>query len=147
MNTRANKVLAIAVGALLLLAVVAALVSVRRPAVQFDAGTPEATVQSYVQDILDGDLQGAASLLDPEGGCTVDDLERGEFQEPARVVVTNSSAQDETARVMVDLVYGEGPFAGQEYASNETFRLVRADSGWLIAGQPWPAYFCEDPKP
>jgi alkylation response protein AidB-like acyl-CoA dehydrogenase len=146
MNTRANRVLAIAVGALLLLAVVAALVSVQRPPVQFDAGTPEATVQTYVEAILDGDVEAAAGLLDPESGCTVEDLERSEFQEPARVVVSNSSAQDETARVMVDLVYSDGPFAGQEYASNETFRLVRADGSWLITGEPWPAYYCEEPQ-
>lgn len=144
--TRANRVLVIALAGIVALAVIAAIISANRPAVRFDAGTPEATVQSYVDAALDRRVDEAARWLDPAGDCGVDDLERlGSYGggEAVRVVLADSSIDGNRATVRVELVFGSGgPFDSSEYREQHTYRLTRSDGSWLLMGVPWPLYDC-----
>ena len=143
MNTRANQVLGIAVGLLVLLAVVAGVISTQQAPRTFEPGTPEATVQTYLQAVLDQDAQTAVAQLGPDAGCTVDDFVRGDPSEPDRVVVTDSSVREGSAQVHVDLVYEGGLFGGDGWSDPITFPLERAGDAWVISTLVWPYYGCE----
>lgn len=143
MGTRANRILAAAVAGLLVIAVVAVVVSATRPRAQFEEGSPEAAVQSYLEAVWAGDGQGALEHLEPDTGCTATDLEQGYVDDRARVVLRDSRRDGDTAVIEVELVRsGGGPFGGDEWSETETFRLVEGAAGWLITGSPWPAFGC-----
>lgn len=140
---RAGVVLAGAVAVLVVLAVVAAVLASTRPGPELPQGSPEATVGDYVRLVHDGDLEGAAALLDPAGNCTVDDLEQGYVQRDVRMVLRDSQIMGNRAVVEIGVVYG-GPFGGDSYESEERFELVRDGDQWVVGGEPWPMYGCTD---
>jgi hypothetical protein len=143
MNSSPGRVLAVVVGVLVVLAVVAGVLSARRGAGELTPGSPEAAVQDYLSRVYDRDLDGAAELLDPEGDCTVSDLERNVYEPDARVVLRSSEVDGATALVRVELVHGEeGPLGSGEWAQEESFRLERVDDRWVITGEPWPMFSC-----
>lgn len=146
MNSPPGRVLAVVVGILVLLAVVAGVLSATRGEGDLPAGSPEAAVQDYVSRVYDRDLEGAAAVLDPEGGCTVEDLERNVHEPDARVVLRSSEVDGDTARVRVELIRGEDGLLGSgEWSQEETFSLVRAQERWVITGEPWPMFSCVAP--
>lgn len=143
--SRANRILAIALGAIAVLALVAAVISAGRPTERFDAGTPEATVQAYVEAALDGRADEAARWLDPRGDCDVEDLDRAGLagMTATRVVLADSRTSGDSATVEVELVFGSGgPFDSSEYREKHTYRLTRSQGTWLLTGIPWPLYDC-----
>lgn len=144
-----NRILAIVVGAVVLLAVVAAVVAATRPAPVFDPSTPEGTVQSYLQTLFEDDEEGAASYLAPETGCDANDLAQADEGNSVRVLLGDIDLDIDTARVEVEIIVtsADGPFGGYEYRVDETFSLRRNGEGWLITGEPWPVYFCEGRTP
>lgn len=145
MNNRANRVLALAVVGLLLLAGAAVALSLNRSEPDLPAGSPEATVQSYLREVYAGDTEAALTHVDPDGGCRVTDLEDGYLPADSRVVLRETSTRGSTASVEVDVVRPEsGPFAGTEWSDTQIFRLQRVGDAWLITGVPWPAYRCDE---
>ncbi|HEU5144673.1 MAG TPA: hypothetical protein VFT81_05805 [Dermatophilaceae bacterium] len=143
--SRANRILAIALAAIVVLAVVAAVISGTRSAPEVEPGSPEATVQGYVDAALAGRYDEAARLLEPGSDCDAADLEQltGMGMHAARVVLVDSAVEGSTATVQVDLVYASGgPFDTSEYTERHTYRLVRSGGGWLLTGVPWPLFEC-----
>ena len=136
--------LAAAVAVLVLLAVVAAVVSATRTGPRLPEGSPEAAVQDYITAVDQGDLAAAAAFLDPDGGCTEDDLEPAGDLSAARDVLRDTSVDGDEADVRVDLVHGgTGLFGGDEFRDEQRFELRRSADGWVITGEPWPMFFCE----
>lgn len=145
MNSRANRVLAIAVVGLLLLAAAAVALSLSRSEPDLPAGSPEATVQAYLREVYSGDMEAALTHVDPGAGCATGDLEDGYLPQDSRVVLRETSTSGRTATVQVDVVRPEsGPFAGTEWSDHQTFRLRQTGDDWLITGVPWPAYRCDE---
>ena len=60
MSRSPTRVLAVVVGALVVLAAAAAVLSSTRGTTHYAAGSPEATVQAYLTAVLDGDAERAA---------------------------------------------------------------------------------------
>jgi hypothetical protein len=118
--SRANRILTIALAVIVVLAVVAALVSRTRSASELQPGSPEATVQAYVDAAL-----------------------AGMGMQTTRVVLVDSSVEGSTATVRVDLVYASGnPFDPSEFSDRQTYHLARSGSGWVLTGVPWPLFEC-----
>ncbi|MGC5584984.1 nuclear transport factor 2 family protein [Ornithinimicrobium sp. W1679] len=147
MNGRAGKVLAIAVAVLVLLAVVAGVLSANRPRAELPEGSPEAVVQQYVTDVFARDLDAAAAHLDPDGECTVEDLEMAFLERDARVVLRSTDVDGDSATVRIELVHTDSaPFGGSEWTQEEVFRLADPGGGWVITGAPWPMFNCNLPE-
>ncbi|CAN5819679.1 hypothetical protein BH24ACT8_BH24ACT8_19340 [soil metagenome] len=146
MSNRTNRILAIVVGVIILVAVAAAVYSANRPTSEFDAGTPEGTAQAYLQAVLDRDYDGAAELIEPDSGCLAEDLQRDPRSDSARIVLLDSSVDGDRARVVVEVVdvSGSGPFDTSEYTQEQTLNLVRSGQGWLLTDTPWPLYSCTE---
>ena len=131
-----------------LLVVVLVVVALLRDPVQLDPGTPEGTVQEYLQAISEDDFERAFELLEPDEfeGCVPSDIERHVMDQPFTARL-DSDAQpiDDQGRAVVDvrIRFGtDGPF-GSGWETFESFELVSEDGFWWITGQPWPHFFFE----
>lgn len=144
MLDRATRILLAAVAGLLLLAVVAAVLSVTRDGPEYAEGSPEAVVQAYVVAAVAKDGEEAVRHLDPAEGCTARDVEEGWVRPGSRFVLRDTDVHGDRATVEIDVVTSSSdPFGASEWTNSETFDLVRVDDRWLITGSPWPAHFCE----
>lgn len=143
MTSRPNRILAIVVGVVAVIGVVAAVLSATRDVPTYDRGAPEGVVQAYLTAVIDGDHQGAVQFLADVSPCTVEDLDRAYVSEGVRVLLRDTEVDGDAAQVRVDVVMSSGgPLDGSEYAEKHTFRLSRAGGDWLITGTPWPMYEC-----
>lgn len=143
MTSRPNRVLAIVVGGIAVIAVVAGVLAATRPVATYDRSTPEGVVQAYLEAVVGGDHQEAAGFLAKDSGCTVEDLDRAQTPDGVRVVLRDSEVRGDTAQVKVDVVLSTGgPLDSSEFAEEHTFRLTRTPGSWRITGEPWPMYEC-----
>jgi hypothetical protein len=114
---------------------------------EYDASTPEGTVQRYVRAVVDGDHRAALHFLDERLGCTTADF-RWSHLPPSTTVRLVDTGFDGADKAEVDLVVSEysGPFGGG-YEFPTTIALERRDGAWLIVDVPWPVYYCEGEAP
>jgi hypothetical protein len=143
MGTTPNRVLAIVVGACVVIAVLAAVFAATRPSARFGGGTPEVAVQGYLRAVMDGDSEKAAGFLAPDTACGITDLDRVDLADSARVSLVDSATDGTMARVRVRVSFsmGGGPFETAN-SENQTFRLTRSSGKWLLSGVPWPLFEC-----
>jgi hypothetical protein len=141
---RPNRILAIVVGAIVVLATAVVTVSAKSSTADYDPGTPEGTVQAYLRAVTSGDYAEAATFLDPAGDCDVEDLDRAGGSDSARVYLVRTGVEGDTATVTVDVTRPSGgPLDTAEYTETHLFRLTRSDGDWRLSGTPWPLYNCE----
>ena len=142
-----NRVLAIIVGALLVLAVVIVVLTTGRNVKTYDLAQPEGVAQAYLQAVFAGDFDEAASYFEPGSECDASDLDRAFIQENVRISLAGVSgdAERSAVRIVADIPNG-GPFGGY-YEERHTLRLVFVDDVWKLTGIPWPLYDCSSSKP
>jgi len=142
-NTRPNRILGVVVGGIIVVAVVTAVFAATRPVTTRDSGTPDGAVQAYLSAVLKGDNEEAAGFLAPDSRCDVQDLDRTNVVEAARVDLIDTEIDGDSARVTVEVSFssGGGPFQGSA-TEDHTFRLSRSGDRWLLVGLPWPLYDC-----
>lgn len=141
MSARPNAVLAAITGLVVVLAVVAGVLTTRREPPTLDASTPEGTVQLFVLAFIEGEDEAAVASLDPDLGCTAP---LRDVYRPTRVslALVSTKTSGQSAQIVLDVTeYEGGPL--NSWSHRETYDLVRADSGWLITGNPWPIYSCK----
>lgn len=128
-----------------LLVVVLVVVALVREPVELDPGTPEGTVQEYLQALGDGDYERAIGLLEPERfeDCTPAHLARFTPDEPFTATL-ESTPRDETdeTRAFVDvrMRFGTNGLFGSSWETYESFTLVNEDGFWWITEDPWPHF-------
>ena len=139
-----NRVLAIFVGAVVVLAVVAGVVVAHRTAPVLDQHTPEGVVQAYLKAVIAGDYRDAAGLLSPSSGCGVSDLAAANAPGSARVVLDHTAVDGDHAVVTVDVTEGSGddPFGSSGASHTERITLQREGGAWKITGSPWLLSSC-----
>lgn len=137
-----NRVLAITVGALFIVAIIVAIFSAAKPEVVLDPKSPEGVVQAYLKAALEGNNQKAAQFFSAESVCDVQDLDRAYISDSARVDLVDSTIDGATAqvRIKVDIPTG-GPFENF-MTEDHTLRLALSGGQWLLTGIPWPLYDC-----
>ncbi|MGO0576831.1 hypothetical protein [Ornithinimicrobium panacihumi] len=147
MSTRPGRILAITVAALLLLAVVGAVLSTTRGNDLLPDGSPEATVQAYLEAVYAEDYGRAATYLDPEGGRSSRQFADVWVDPASRVVLrgTRHPGGADRALVDVEVVHGDGgPFGQDGWTEEQTFVLVHGPDGWRLTEVPWPLQICEE---
>lgn len=133
------------IGLLVLILVVVALM---RDPVQLDPGTPDGTVQEYLQAISDDDFERAYELLHPDEfeDCVPGDIERHASNQPFTASLDSDGeplSDGDRVIVNVRMRFGtDGPF-GSGWESFESFELVSEDGFWWITGEPWPYFSFE----
>lgn len=142
MNKSPNRVLALAVGLIIVLVAVAAVVSSTRSTLVIDKSKPAWAVQNYLKAFLSGRNADAAKMISPESECTVVDVDRAYIIDNARVVLISTNTNGNTAEVRVRVEYPlNGPF-GDSSTEDHTFRLTDSNGSWMLTGIPWPLYNC-----
>jgi hypothetical protein len=137
-----NRVLAIVVSGLVVVAVVAAVLAATRSSTTVAPGTPQAAVQGYLEAVLDGDADRAAGFLAPGSECTAADLDRAGVPDSTRVTLVSSTTDGSTARVKVQVSFGSGGPFDDGRSETQTFRLEQSAGQWRLSGIPWPLFDC-----
>ncbi|MDA1278903.1 MAG: hypothetical protein O3B95_02515 [Chloroflexi bacterium] len=111
-------------------------------------GTPEGTVQRYLQALTDGDLTAAYGYVstDLKNECTLE-----HFLETARWREKNFSASvrdttiiDDRTIVTVEITEpgSNQPFSQGGYSFDTIFTLTSDNEEWRISEPPWPVSWC-----
>jgi hypothetical protein len=146
MNKLPNRALAVVIA---LVTTVAALVffSSNQTESQFDTGTPEWVVQQYLMAMFDGDTDKAIGYIADSSPCNVTHLDRAWVDRNASIDLVEVTITGQTARVEVDVEFGDGDLFSTPFVESHIYRLERVVDDWLITGVPWPVYDCgEIPK-
>jgi hypothetical protein len=138
---RANRVLGIVVAAIVIVALIVVL-AVKEPTAELDQGSPEGVVQQYLGSAIDKDFSKAMEYLASDSKCTIEDFDRAYIQDSVRISLSDTTSTATSAKVSVTIETSNGDPFGGTYGENQTFQLVKEDSGWKIAGIPWPTYEC-----
>ena len=140
-NQRANRVLGLVVAAISIVALIVVL-AVNEDTPQLDATTPEGTVQQYLQSVTARDFDTAITYLSEDTKCKITDFDQAYIQDSIRISLSDESVTGDSATVKVNIDNSNGgPFSGS-YTESQSFRLTKSDTGWKIAGIPWPTYQC-----
>lgn len=112
----------------------------------FDEGTPEATVQRYLDALIDGDEDAAYDALSDElrQECSPSDLREREWQTDG-VRVSLRDVRIDGAEAEVDVTIhegGGGGLFGEGSSYPESFVLANTSRGWVLSERPWPIFFC-----
>lgn len=148
MHPAPNRVLAVLVGGVVLLAVVAGIVVANRETPTLDPGSPEAVVQEYLEAVADADYPAAAELVAPSSGCDAGTLSMAYVEQSGRIVLTDTTVDGDVAIVTLDVTDGAGddPFGGEGYTHTERITLERVDGTWALAASPWLLSLCDSAK-
>lgn len=144
MKSRSGVVLLVAVSALVLIAVVGAVFATMRTPTEYARDTPEGVVQDYLTQVMSGELDAAAAHLDPDGQCSLEDLEdNAENISVDRVTLLDSRTSGEAARVRVEVVQG-AELLDTGWTHQRTYTLRQAEGNWVLTGDPWPIFYCQE---
>jgi len=132
----------------LIVVLIAALVFIasRGGSSRFDAGSPEATVQSYLQAMVDRDNDRALSYFEPETKCDASDLDRQYLSPDLTADLLDSSITADRAQVKIRIRYADNDLFGG-WSEDHSIGLTRISGMWKITGVPWPLFECDGVKP
>ena len=132
----------------LIVVLIAALVFIasRGGSSRFDAGSPEATVQSYLQAKVDRDNDRALSYFEPETKCDSSDLDRQYLSPDLTADLLDSSITADRAQVKIRIRYADNDLFGG-WSEDHSIGLTRISGMWKITGVPWPLFECDGVKP
>jgi hypothetical protein len=132
----------------LIVVLIAALVFIasRGGSSRFDAGSPEATVQSYLQAMVDRDNDRALSYFEPETKCDASDLDRQYLSPDLTADLLDSSITGDRAQVKIRIRYADNDLFGG-WSEDHSIGLTRISGMWKITGVPWPLFECDGVKP
>lgn len=132
-------------GGAVVLAVIAAVATSGRSSSELPADSPEATVQAYLEAILDRDVS-ALDRLEADTDCETSDITQAPIPDSARAVLVEVDVDGDQATIEVEISESSAgsPFDTYEFVHDEVFVLEQDDDGeWRITGAPWPLYGCE----
>ena len=141
----------VALGALLIVAIVIALI---RDAVILAEGSPERTVQLYLEAVSDNDFAVVREMFSSElkGQCTLDYMVSRSFErqslKDSRVVHDTTNFVDDRAIVVFEVtqISRNGPFGiGEGWSRDEHYTLIKEKGEWRLSANPWPYQSCAQP--
>ena len=146
-NKNANFYLAVLIAAIFAIALIFAITS-GNSVKSLKAGSPEETVQKYLQALNNGQNEEAAALFSSTNICRVDDVDRAYVDDSLQILLDKVTYTNETSAVVhLSIQSSDGPLMSDPYVQKETIRLIKENGVWKINGDPWPIYSCEATKP
>ncbi len=141
-NRNANFYLGVLVAVIFAFALIFAISSQNSVKI-LNNGTPEATIQKFLQSLNDGRNVEAAALFSVASSCTVEDIDRAYIDKNAEVSLDKAILTDtNNAIVYVSIQRNDAPILSDPFTEPQDFRLVKEAGNWKIAGIPWPLYDC-----
>jgi len=149
LSSKPGTPILLGIGILVLLALLVALAVAGSNVRTYEAGTPEAAAQAYIQALFDGDTHAGHGYLseDLQRECEPWDLElwwvrhsdSASFDE---VRIDGDHAAIELRLVSSDYEVGVFPFDNYDYSQETELELDRFDGEWLITDATWPLAGC-----
>ncbi|MDA1348683.1 MAG: hypothetical protein O3A47_07430 [Chloroflexi bacterium] len=142
-----------ALAALLVASIIVALVE---GDVEFEPGSPEAAVQTFLRAVGDDDLETAYGMLnnDLQEQCTLEEFAGGPRMFGSdigdrRLTLESTRTVGDTVFVDVRVTefHGVRPFGTSDYSFDQQFALRMTDGRWRFTQYPWPFYQCLKPVP
>jgi hypothetical protein len=138
----------VAIGVLVVTALVLVLTMKPGTTALLPADTPEGTVQGYLLAIQSGDYEAAYAYVSPPDNVkqTYDSwlrsLPSGVSKPEVRVTLGKPTISGDTATlpVIIDSFRSGGPFGSNVFTNNVTFYLTRTGGIWKI-NQPWEVWW------
>lgn len=141
-NRNANFYLGVLLAVIFAIALIFAISSQNSVKV-LNNGTPEATIQKFLQALNDGRNVEAAALFSGVSSCSVEDIDRAYIDKNAEVSLDKTILTDaNNAIVYVSIQRNDAPLLSDPFTEPQDFRLVKEAGKWKIAGIPWPLYDC-----
>jgi hypothetical protein len=149
MSRKPGTPILVGIGILLLLALLVALTVAGSNVRTYEAGTPEATAQAYIQALFDGDIHTGHGYLskDLQQKCEPRDLDlwwvghadSASFDE---VRIDGDHAAIELRLVSSDYEPGAFPFDNYDNSQETELELDQLDDVWVITDATWPLAGC-----
>ena len=108
-----------------------------------DPTTPEGAVQAYTAAVIDGDRDAAIALLTRDIRDNCDRVEPSPALDLRLTLVSTKVTGDRAVvRVSIANDYGNGPFGGSSYQTDDSFVLRNDGGDWLVDTAPWQLMVC-----
>lgn len=103
----------------------------------YPVGSPEATVQAYLEAVIDDDFAAAQALVTESGKEECDGF-IGSDNGLQRARISDANTSGDIALVEVTLSWSGGADAfASEYSENSRFELTMTETGWMVDRLPW----------
>ena len=144
---------AVFLGAILVASIVVALLESNEP---LPTGTPEATVQLFLEAVEDDNIELAYTVLSTDlmVECAVDEFFGtagwpGDRLRGDRITLEDVTTVSDTTFVTVRMtnLHGTGPFGTSESSFDQRFSLRQEEGQWRFTEYPWPFSRCGPFKP
>jgi hypothetical protein len=137
----------IGIAIVVVLAIIIALALSERGIEHFEAGSPEATAQAYIQALFDDDFDEAYGYLsdDLQAGCRRADLSAPGLEDTAtfeEVRRDGDHAEIELRLGEADFFPGDFPFDNYDWSRRTELELDRIDGVWRVTFAAWPVFRC-----
>lgn len=142
MSKMPNRAILAIVAFVSIVAIIVVAISSNRNTSQFEVNSPEWVVQQYLVAMFDGDTDSAIKYLSDSSPCNVTHLDRAWVERNASIDLVEVEIAGVTARVEVDIEFGNRDIFSTPYVESHVYRLEKSDTNWLISGIPWPVYDC-----
>lgn len=142
MSAKLNRLLGTFIGVIVVIALILVFSSNMKRNQEFETGSPQWVVQSYLTAMIDGDTDRAIEFISESSPCKVIHLDRAWVQKNINVSLSKVSINGTTARVEVAVEFGTSDLFSSPYSENHIYRLEQKEQEWLITGIPWPVYDC-----
>jgi len=139
-----NQVLTVIVVLTLALAAAAAFLTSSRVTKEYAPNTPQGVVQLFLQALIDGKNEDAATYFSISSTCDATDIDRSWIPDTVRVSLTNTEIDADRAYIDVAVDMNQDQLFGDLYTEKHNFRLARESGNWKILGIPWPLYSCDE---
>lgn len=142
MSKMPNRALLVVIAVVSVIAIAVVAVTSKRADSQFEVNSPQWVVQQYLVAMFDGDTDTAIDFIAPSSPCNVTHLDRAWVERNANIDLVEVDIAGESARVEVDIEFGNSDIFSTPYVESHVYRLEKTTDSWQITGIPWPVYDC-----
>jgi hypothetical protein len=134
--------LGLAIGAVVMLAVVGILLAEVRRNTTYPEGSPQRAVQSYLEEIGKDAKVTAFSYVAKESPCTQQDMDASFGASIKRTYVQFAHMEEDRGTIGMRLELGYRGVFDSRVTLDRTFSLVRENGEWKLTKRIWPMETC-----
>jgi hypothetical protein len=131
-----------AIGAVVLIAILAVILAEVRRNTTYPAGSPQSAVQSYLEEIGKDAKVIAFSYVAKESPCTQQDMDASFGASIKRTFVQFAQMEGDRGTIGMRLELGYRGVFDSRVTLDRTFSLVREDGEWKLTNRIWPMETC-----
>src|SRR5699024_7008508 len=124
-----------------IVAIIAAVFASRDHTTQWPPDSPEATVQTYVQAVVDQDYAAALRSMDPTVPCSVEHFDQSYYPQDTAISLFQAETQADRSTVTVEIGSYCDPLSATCVHDVQCY-LIQWETGGLITDSRLPVFIC-----